>query len=62
MDSLQTMRWILVSMTATAGVIAFALGYVIPGIILLFGVSLHVLHWYTHRDAALGAGPADPQG
>ena len=61
MDSLQTMRWILVSMTAAAGVVAFALGYVIPGIILLFGVSLHVMHWYAHRNGLLGTGPPDTQ-
>lgn len=51
MESVQTMRWILVAMTAVAGVVALALGYVVPGIILLFGCSLHVAHYYTHRDA-----------
>ena len=44
---------------AAAGVVAFALGYVIPGIILLFGVSLHVMHWYAHRNGLLGTGPTD---
>lgn len=50
MESVQTMRWILVSMTAVAGVVAIALGYAVAGIVLLFGVCLHVGHWYVTRN------------
>lgn len=60
MESVQTMRWILVAMTAGSGLIALGLGYVIPGIILLFGVSLHVFHWYINRgEAAVSPPPVD---
>lgn len=50
MDSVQTMRWILVYMTAAAAVIAGFLGYYVPAAILLLGVTAHAAHWFTHRD------------
>jgi hypothetical protein len=49
MSSVQTMRWILVAMTAVAAVVALALGYGVPAAILLLGVALHVTHWALHR-------------
>ena len=54
MDSVQTMRWILVNMSAVAAVVAIALGYWPGGVILLIGVAAHTTHWYLHkrRDAA----------
>ncbi len=60
MESVQTMRWILVNATGVAGIIAIALGYVLPGIVLLFGVSLHFGHWWvTRNDPPADAAPAD---
>ncbi|MEE8601097.1 hypothetical protein [Euzebya tangerina] len=49
MDSVQTMRWILVNMSAAAAVVAIALGYWTAGLILLLGVAAHTTHWYLHK-------------
>jgi hypothetical protein len=59
MESVQTMRWILVNLTAVAAVIAGVLGHVVPAAILLTGVAAHTLHWWTHRQVAVAA-PRDP--
>jgi hypothetical protein len=59
MSSVQTMRWILVAMTAVAAVVAFSLGYAVPGVILLLGVVAHCAHYLLHRRARPAAGPAD---
>lgn len=49
MESVQTMRWILVNMTAAAALVAGFLGYYVPAVILLIGVAAHALHWWVHR-------------
>ena len=59
MDSVQTMRWILVNMTAAAAVLALFLGYTVPAAILLLGVAAHVAHWLVHRREQPTAGPVD---
>ena len=56
MDSVQTMRWILVNMTAAAAVLAGAQGYYVPAAILVLAVAAHVGHWFLHRQAA----PVEP--
>lgn len=57
MESVQTMRWILVNMTAVAAVIAGVLGYYAASAILLLGVAAHATHWWLHRRPV----PAAPQ-
>ncbi len=58
MDSIQTMRWILVNMTAVAAVIAGYLGYYAAAAILLLGVAAHTTHWLLHRkDGAVAQDP-----
>lgn len=49
MDSVQTMRWILVNLTALAAVIAGYLGYYVAAAVLLLGVAAHTTHWLLHR-------------
>lgn len=58
MESVQTMRWILVNMTAAAAVVAAVLGYWIPALILLLGVAAHTTHWLLHRRAERDTPPA----
>ncbi|WP_370324453.1 hypothetical protein [Euzebya sp.] len=48
-NSVQTMRWILVNMTAVAALVALALGYWTAAVILLLGVAAHTTHWLMHR-------------
>lgn len=56
MQSVQTMRWILVNMAAAAAVLAGALGFWVPAAILLLGVAAHTAHWWTHRTATTAGG------
>lgn len=58
MESVQTMRWILVAMSAVAAVIAGVLGYYAAAAILLLGVAAHCGHWFLHRKDAPGPRPA----
>ncbi|CAN5455431.1 hypothetical protein BH23ACT9_BH23ACT9_09150 [soil metagenome] len=59
MESVQTMRWILVSMTAVSAVIAASLGYYVAAVVLLLGVAVHTAHWYTTRSAAASEAPTE---
>lgn len=59
MESVQTMRWILVNMTAVAAVVALFLGYAVPAAILLLGVAAHTAHWLLHRKQQPAQGPVD---
>jgi hypothetical protein len=56
MNSVQSMRWVLVSMTAVTGIIAAAIGQIVPAVVLLFGVAIHCAHWYSERRSK-AAGP-----
>ncbi|CAN5862053.1 hypothetical protein BH24ACT15_BH24ACT15_00780 [soil metagenome] len=58
MESVQTMRWILVNMTAAAAVVAAVLGYWVPALILMLGVAAHTTHWLLHRRADNDSPPA----
>lgn len=60
MDSVQTMRWILVNMSAAAAVVAAFLGYYSAAAILLIGVAAHTMHWYLHRKAQPEPAPSGP--
>lgn len=60
MDSVQTMRWILVNMTAVAAIIAGYLGFYVAAAILLFGVAAHWAHWFSHRKTGAPAGGRGP--
>jgi hypothetical protein len=62
MESVQRMRWILVAMTAVAAVVALAVGFVVPGVILLLGVAAHTAHWWFRErgPAAAPTGAAAP--
>jgi hypothetical protein len=60
MESVNTMRWILVNLTAVAAVIAGYLGYYAAAAILLLGVAAHTAHWLMHRgDGAVAATPPE---
>ena len=48
MDSVQTMRWILVWASAASALVSFILGYWQAGAVLLLGVLAHTVHWYFH--------------
>lgn len=49
MESVQTMRWILVNLSAVAAVVALALGQWVVATILAVGVGAHTTHWLSER-------------
>ncbi len=56
MDSVNTMRWVLVNMAAAAAVVAAFTGFWTAALVLGMGVAVHTGHWLWHKRHA----PAEP--
>lgn len=59
LDELNAMRAVLVAMAGVAAIVALSLGYILPGLVLALGVTLHLVHFgRLYREYKRGQPPS----